>query len=100
MAGAKPAGKLSIDAGATRAICQGGRSLLPSGIRHVEGDFGRGEIVSIVDEAGRERARGLASYTSAEMRKIVGSKSEQISERLGYIYREEAVHRNDMILIG
>ncbi len=99
LAGAKPVGKLSIDAGATRAICQGGRSLLPSGIRHVEGDFGRGDIVSIIDENGRERARGLVSYTGAEMRKIAGCKSEQIIERLGYSYREEAVHRNDMILL-
>lgn len=98
-AGPKPVGKLTIDDGAVRAICQQGKSLLPAGIRHVDGDFQRGDTVAILGLDGREVARGLAAYGTHDMAKIAGSKSHQIIERLGYAYGDVAVHRNDMILL-
>ena len=99
-AGPRPAGKLYIDEGAVRAICQQGKSLLPAGIRRVEGDFQRGDPVAILGLDGREVARGLSAYGTHDMEKIAGSKSNQIIERLGYAYGDVAVHRNDMILLA
>jgi glutamate 5-kinase len=98
-AGPKPTGKLTIDAGAVRAICQQGKSLLPAGIRRVEGDFQRGDPVAILTLEGSEVARGLSAYGNQDMTKIAGSKSHQIIEQLGYAYGDVAVHRNDMILM-
>lgn len=98
--GPRPAGKLYIDEGAVRAICQQGKSLLPAGIRRVEGDFQRGDPVAILTLEGREVARGLSAYGNQDMTKIAGSKSTQIIEQLGYAYGDVAVHRNDMILLG
>lgn len=99
-AGPRPAGKLYIDEGAVRAICQQGKSLLPAGIRRVEGDFQRGDPVAILTLEGREVARGLSAYGNQDMTKIAGCKSNQIIEQLGYAYGDVAVHRNDMILLG
>ncbi|MEZ4865606.1 MAG: glutamate 5-kinase [Caldilineaceae bacterium] len=99
-AGPKPAGKLYIDDGAVRAICKQGKSLLPAGIRQVEGDFQRGDPVAILTLSGREVARGLSAYGNQDVEKIAGCKSQEIVERLGYTYGDVAVHRNDMILLG
>jgi glutamate 5-kinase len=100
LAGHKPAGKLLVDAGAAEALTQRGRSLLPAGIRRVEGDFLRGDTISIFDLARHELARGIAAYSSHDMRQIAGVRSDQIAERLGYAYGTVAVHRNDMILLA
>ncbi|GIV67731.1 glutamate 5-kinase [Caldilinea sp.] len=99
LAGPKPAGRLVVDEGAAFAICHKGRSLLPAGIRKVEGNFLRGDTVLILDGERRELARGIASYTAADLRKIAGCRSDEIETILGYTYGDVAVHRNDMILL-
>lgn len=99
-AGPKPHGRVLIDDGAVRAIAQQGKSLLPAGIRRVDGDFQRGDPVAILALDGREIARGLSAYGHQDLAKIAGCKSSEILERLGYVYGDVAVHRNDMILLG
>lgn len=99
LAGPKPAGTLVIDDGAADAIRRRGRSLLPAGIRQVDGDFLRGDTVLVADLARREVARGIVAYTSSDLRQLAGCRSDEITTRLGYTYGDEAVHRNDMILL-
>ncbi|HEX8825993.1 MAG TPA: glutamate 5-kinase [Archangium sp.] len=91
----KPKGRLLVDAGARDAIVVGKRSLLPSGIRSVEGDFERGDPVDLVDEQGQAFARGLSAYEDGELRRIAGLKSTDIESVLGYRSLDEAVHRDD-----
>lgn len=93
----KPAGTLTIDAGAERAL-RGGKSLLPAGVKAVFGTFARGDIVAIQNEAGAEIARGLSAYDSGEAAKIIGKKSAEIEAILGYAGRAEMIHRDDMVL--
>jgi glutamate 5-kinase len=95
----KPKGQLRVDAGAREAIVTGKRSLLPSGIRSVEGDFGRGDPVDLVDEQGQVFARGLSAYEDGELRRIAGLKSTDIESVLGYRYLDEAVHRDDLAVL-
>ncbi len=76
-----------------------GRSLLPAGITGVEGEFERGDAVSILGTDRRELARGIARYSGRELSQIAGCQSDQIAERLGYAYGPVAVHRNDLILV-
>ncbi len=92
-------GKLTLDEGAVAVLCRGGRSLLPVGVKAVSGQFRRGEMVSCVDEQGKEIARGLVNYDAEDARSIAGCPSHQISDRLGYISDEEMVHRDNMILV-
>ena len=92
------AGRLSIDAGAARALAAGG-SLLPAGIRMVAGEFERGDLIEIVDTAGRTLARGLSAYGSADARRIAGRRSEAIEALLGWRGRDEMVHRDDLVLL-
>ena len=94
-----PRGKLVLDDGAAQAITEKGRSLLPSGIREVEGEFGIGELVSCVDSRAVEISRGLCSYASSEVRKIIGKKSSEIESVLGYRYSDEIIHRNEMVIL-
>ncbi len=98
-AGPTPVGALLVDDGAARALLRKGRSLLPAGIIAIEGDFERGDAVSILGTDRRELARGIARYSGDELRQIVGCQSDQIVERLGYAYGPVAVHRNDLILV-
>jgi glutamate 5-kinase len=95
----KPKGRLLVDAGARDAVVVGKRSLLPSGIRSVEGDFGRGDPVDLVDEQGQVFARGLSTYDDGELRRIAGLKSTDIESVLGYRYLDEAVHRDDLAVL-
>lgn len=99
LAGPKPAGRLTVDSGAAEAIAFKGRSLLPAGIRAVEGDFLRGDTVLIVDGERNELARGIVGYAAADLRRIAGCRSDEIEARLGYTYGDVAVHRNDLILL-
>jgi glutamate 5-kinase len=99
LAGPKPVGRLVVDNGAARAIRTHGRSLLPAGIVRVEGKFARGDIVAIAHAENQELARGLVAYSSSELAQIAGCKSADIAERLGYAYRDVAVHRNDMVVL-
>ncbi|PTL83637.1 glutamate 5-kinase [Vitiosangium sp. GDMCC 1.1324] len=95
----KPKGRLIVDKGAREAVVTSKRSLLPSGIRSVEGDFGRGDPVDLVDEQGQVFARGLSSYDDGELRRIAGLKSTDIESVLGYRYLDEAVHRDDLAVL-
>ncbi|MGH2536306.1 MAG: glutamate 5-kinase [Candidatus Promineifilaceae bacterium] len=95
-----PAGRLVVDEGAARALREAGRSLLPAGIVAVEGDFERGDTVTILADAGhQEVARGIARYGGRELALILGCHSDEIAGRLGYAYGPVAVHRNDMIVM-
>ena len=93
-----PMGRLIIDAGAAGALGRG-KSLLPAGIRRIEGNFARGDAVSIVSEAGEEIARGLVAYDLADARQIAGLKSNQIEKALGFRGRDEMVHRDDLVIV-
>ncbi len=96
--GLVPAGKLYLDAGATAAISQGGKSLLAAGITAVKGAFDSQEAVQLCDSDGNEIARGLVNYSSEELEKIRGRRSSEISAILGYEGVETVVHRDNLIL--
>ena len=93
----KPAGTLTIDAGAEKAL-HSGKSLLPAGVKAVFGNFARGDVVSVENESGQEIARGLSAYDSADAAKIIGIQSAEIEAVLGYAGRAEMIHRDDMAL--
>lgn len=93
-----PLGVLKVDAGAAGALRQG-RSLLPAGVRGVDGIFHRGDPVAVQDEAGHELARGLSAYDSDSARQIAGRRSEDIEAILGWRGRDEIVHRDDLVLL-
>ena len=93
----KAHGQLVLDAGALNAL-KSGKSLLPIGVTAIEGDFDKGDAVAIVDGNGQELARGLSSYTSEDAKKIIGKRSGEIEDILGYRGRDELVHRDDMVL--
>jgi glutamate 5-kinase len=95
---ARGKGTILVDAGARRALAEQGKSLLPSGVRGVEGSFGVGDPVDIAVEGEPPFARGLAGYTADEVRRIAGVKSAEIERVLGYKYLDEVIHRNDMVL--
>lgn len=92
-------GRLQLDAGAARALRTEGKSLLPVGVRAVEGDFERGEVVACIDPEGREVARGLINYGAAETRRILGHSSQDIERILGYVEETELIHRDNLVLI-
>ena len=89
-------GKIYIDNGALRAL-RNGKSLLSAGITKVEGTFSKGDNILIVDNDGKESARGLTSFSSEEINKIKGLKSDQIEKILGYSSKSEIIHRDDMV---
>jgi glutamate 5-kinase len=93
-----PAGSVQVDAGAVRALA-GGKSLLPAGVKSVEGAFERGVCLRILAPDGKEIARGITAYTSAETEAILGRPSGQIESRLGYTGPDELIHRNDLVLM-
>lgn len=90
-------GQLLLDDGAVRGIVEQGRSLLPIGITAVSGEFERGDLVSCIDGQGRERARGLANYSSVEAHALMGKASAQIEPTLGYCGEEEMIHRDNLV---
>jgi glutamate 5-kinase len=94
----RPQGSLHLDAGAAAALREKGRSLLPSGVREVEGTFGAGDCVRCVDPDGAEVARGLVNYSAAELRKIQGVHTRDIERLLGYKVSEEIIHRDDLVI--
>lgn len=94
------AGMIRIDEGAANALSGGHVSLLPGGVIGVDGEFHRGDLVEIVDEARRGIARGLAQYGSSEMRRLAGRHSREIEAVLGYSYGAEMVHRDDLATLG
>ena len=95
----KPEGALVVDDGAQKALRDGKKSLLPSGVRSVEGEFRRGAAVRIVALDGRELARGLCAYDASAARTLAGRKSGEIAALLGYTFGDELVHRDDLVLL-
>ncbi|HVE87679.1 MAG TPA: glutamate 5-kinase [Myxococcales bacterium] len=95
----RPRGSLRVDEGARRAVLEAKKSLLPSGIKAVEGNFNQGDPVDLVDPSGAAFARGLAAYGADEMRLIAGKKSAEIESVLGYLGLDEAVHRDDLAVL-
>jgi glutamate 5-kinase len=93
----EPAGTVEVDAGAEKALLAG-KSLLPAGVKRIEGTFGRGDVVVIKGPQGRELGRGLVAYTHEEARLIAGRKSAEIPALLGHEGRAEIIHRDDMAL--
>lgn len=90
----KPKGKLVLDAGAVKALHQG-KSLLPAGIKSVEGSFSHGDAVSITDETGKILGKGLTAYSSDEVKMIAGKKTTEIEKILGY-HGDEVIHRDNL----
>ncbi len=89
-------GKIYIDNGASKAL-ENGKSLLPAGITKVDGKFSKGDNILIVDGSGKSIAKGLTSFSSIEIDKIKGLKSDQIESVLGYSSKSEIIHRDDMV---
>ncbi|PPC98845.1 MAG: glutamate 5-kinase [Hyphomicrobium sp.] len=94
-----PAGQIFVDAGAEKALMSG-KSLLPAGVIRIDGTFDRGDAVIIRAADGRELGRGLIAYATADARRIMGKRSGDISEILGYEGRDTLIHRDDMALTG
>ncbi len=99
LAGPKLSGAVIIDGGAEKALCKNGRSLLPAGIKAVEGAFQRGDTIMVKGKQGRLLARGIVRYSSHDLGRIAGCQSDEIEARLGYAYGRVAIHRNDLILL-
>lgn len=98
LAGAlNPAGEISIDDGAAKAL-KAGKSLLPAGVRKVSGRFDRGDAVAIVDAAGAIIARGICSYSAEDAVRLIGVKSADIESILGFRGRPALIHRDDLVL--
>ena len=95
----EPAGRLTVDAGAVGALMSG-KSLLPAGVRKVEGNFARGDTVAILEPSGREIARGLIAYDAGDAVRIAGKKSAEIEAELGYQPRAAMIHRDDLVMSG
>lgn len=95
----RPTGRIMVDDGAKRAILEGGKSLLPAGVKGVEGGFEAGEAVSCADLKGREFARGLVNYSSSEIERIRGLKTGEIEGVLGYKYYDEVIHRDNLVVL-
>jgi glutamate 5-kinase len=96
---ARPKGRLVVDAGAREAVQRQGRSLLPIGVVRVAGSFAKGDVVTLCDPEGVEFARGLSAYSSADLERLRGLRTDQIREVLGMVPYEEVVHRDNLVVI-
>ena len=94
----KPAGEITVDEGAVRALMRG-KSLLPAGVVRALGRFERGDTVSILGPDGAEVARGICAYSDGDAARIIGRKSGEIENVLGFRGRDEIVHRDDLVLV-
>jgi glutamate 5-kinase len=92
-------GRVVVDDGAAKALASGGKSLLPIGVVEVEGDFQRGDVVGCVTREGREIARGLVNYSSADARQIARRPTVEIQGILGFIEEPELIHRDNLVLL-
>lgn len=97
--GSRSRGSLIVDRGAVKALVDHGKSLLPTGILAVEGHFDIGDAISCMDPEKNRIAKGLTNYSSSELQKIKGRKTSEIEAILGYKYSDEAIHRNNLVLI-
>jgi len=93
------AGQVTLDAGAVKKLSNEGKSLLPIGVIAVGGEFGRGDVITCVDESGRAIARGISNYASSEARRIIRRPSSEIASILGFVEEPELIHRDNMVLV-
>lgn len=98
LAGARRADEIIIDQGAVQALNQGS-SLLPVGVIGVQGDFGRGDTVRVLDVNGKEIALGIVNYNAKDLACLCGHHSHEIEGLLGYTFGDEVIHRNNMMLL-
>jgi len=91
-------GAVVVDAGPARQVVENGKSLLPIGMIAVEGDFSRGDVIAVRDQAGSEIARGLANYASPEARLLCRKPSAEIERLLGYVAEPEMLHRDNLVV--
>jgi glutamate 5-kinase len=94
----RPAGAVTIDGGAWRALLEGA-SLLPAGVTGARGRFDRGDTVSVLNSDGAEVARGLVAYSDADAARIMGRQSGEIADLVGFRGRDEMIHRDDLVLM-
>ena len=92
-------GRITLDAGAVKALAQEGKSLLPIGATALSGEFERGAVVECLDANGKEIARGLINYSADETRKILRKPSSEIETILGYVDELELIHRDNLVLL-
>jgi len=92
-------GSVTIDEGAAKALKEDGKSLLPSGIKDVQGSFEQGDAVSVKDSAGREIAKGVVNYAADEVKKIAGKKTADIEQALGRKDYDEVIHRDNLVIL-
>lgn len=95
----RPQGTLQVDQGAVRVLREQGASLLPVGIQLIQREFERGDVVRVVDERQKPVAQGLVNYASSELARLRGHHSREIIDILGYTYGDEAIHRDNMVLV-
>jgi glutamate 5-kinase len=95
----RPKGQLFVDEGARTVLSRHGRSLLSSGVVRVEGEFDRGDCVRVCGTDGIEFARGITDYSHREIDKVLGRKSGEIEEILGYRYGDEIIHRDNLVVL-
>jgi glutamate 5-kinase len=96
---ARPKGRLTLDPGALAAVRDKGRSLLPIGVVQVQGEFSKGDVISLCDPSGQEFARGLTNYSAADANRVLGLRTEQIAELFGTLPYEEIVHRDNLVVV-
>jgi glutamate 5-kinase len=95
-----PQGRLTVDAGALSALTHHGRSLLPSGLVSVDGEFAAGDVVAVLEAGGRkEFARGLVNFDADELRRLQGARTLEIEARLGYKAVDEVIHRDNLVIL-
>lgn len=99
LSGLASKGKVTVDKGAVSALKEHNKSLLPTGVVRAEGKFQRGDIVDILNEKGKRIACGISNYSCSDLDIIGGRRSGEILELLGYDYGDEAMHRNNMVLL-
>ncbi|MFC2002533.1 glutamate 5-kinase [Chloroflexota bacterium] len=99
LSGLRTKGKLVVDSGASLALKKQNRSLLAAGIKQVEGNFQRGDIVNIYDPDGSRLGRGITNYSSADINAIKGKHSKRIADLIGHDYGSEVVHRNNLVVL-
>ncbi len=97
LSGVGSRGRVVVDGGAASALTDGNRSLLPAGVTGVEGGFGRGDVVTVVDPAGTPIAAGISNYDSGDVSRMRGIRSDRIAEVLGHEYGEEIIHRSNLV---
>jgi len=93
------AGKAVLDAGAVQKLTAEGKSLLPIGVIEIRGEFGRGDVITCTDQAGRAIARGISNYSSSDARRIMRRASAEIATILGFVEEPELIHRDNLVLI-